>query len=170
MPRLVTAVAALALGVVLAGSCGGGGEPSELGIPPKVCSTEAVPSSVGEEMEPGSDCVGCHAKGGAPQLLIGGTVMAALHDDTNCRGVAGARVRITGADGQTLELTTNATGNFFVLEGAGAPKLVTPFTAEVEVGGKVQKMLTAQANSNCMACHTAKGAMLAIGRIVPPAP
>jgi hypothetical protein len=121
-------------------------------------------------MEPGSDCVGCHAKGGAPELLIGGTVMAALHDDTNCRGVAGAKVRITGADGQKIELTTNATGNFFVLKDAAAPKLATPFNAEVELNGKVVKMLTAQANTNCMACHTAPGAMLAIGRIVPPSP
>jgi mono/diheme cytochrome c family protein len=166
MPRLVTAVAALA---ALA-ACGGGGTPSELGIPPKVCSTEAVAATVGEEMEPGSDCVGCHAKGGAPALLLGGTVMAALHDDTNCRGVAGATVRITGGDGQKVELTTNTVGNFFVLAGAGAPKLVTPFAAEVEVGGKTAKMLTAQSNTNCMACHTAPGAMLAIGRIVPPAP
>lgn len=168
MPRLVTAVAAISLSAFLAGSCGGGGTPSELGIPPTVCSTEAVPAIVGEEMEPGSDCVGCHAKGGAPELLIGGTVMAALHDDTNCRGVAGAKVRLTGADGQKLELTTNATGNFFVLKGEGT--LATPFSAEVEVGGKVQKMLTAQANTNCMVCHTAPGSMLAIGRIVPPNP
>jgi mono/diheme cytochrome c family protein len=169
MPRLVIAVAALVASGLVVG-CGGGGTPSELGIPPKLCSTEAVPVTSGEEMEPGGDCVGCHAKGGAPALMIGGTVMAALHDDTNCRGVAGATVRITGSDGQKIELTTNAVGNFFVLAGAGAPTLKTPFSAEVELGGKVQKMLTAQSNTNCMACHTAPGAMLAIGRIVPPAP
>jgi hypothetical protein len=168
MPRLVAAVAALVMGGLVSACGGGGGPASDLGIPPKTCSTTAVDAGVTAEMEPGGDCIGCHAKGGAPELLIGGTVMAALHDDTNCKGVAGAIVRLTGADGQKLELTTNATGNFFVLKGQAT--LATPFNAEVEVGGKVQKMLTAQADTDCMSCHTAAGAKLAIGRIVPPTP
>jgi mono/diheme cytochrome c family protein len=141
----------------------------DLGKPPTVCSTKAVNAGESPEMEPGGDCIGCHASAGeGPSFLVAGTVMAALHDDTNCGGVAGVTVRLTGADGQKLELTTNSTGNFFVEKGKAT--LALPFNAEVEVGGKVQKMLTAQSNTNCMACHTAEGSMLAIGRIVPPTP
>jgi len=36
--------------------------------------------------------------------------MAALNDDTNCSGVAGVTVRITGADGNKIELLSNGTG------------------------------------------------------------
>lgn len=144
----------------------GGGESSQLGVPPKMCSTVAVNAGLTAEMEPGGDCVGCHAQGGgAPELLIGGTVMAALHDDTNCAGIAGVTVRLTGADGNVLEMTTNGTGNFFKLKSEAT--LALPFHAEISRAGKTSKMLTAQSDTNCMSCHTAAGAKLAIGRIVP---
>lgn len=163
--RLV--VAAALLGGTLAACGGGTPTPSELGRPPVTCSTRAVNAGVTAEMEPGGDCIGCHAKGeGAPALLIGGTVMAALHDDTNCAGVAGVTVRLTGSDGHVLELTTNATGNFYAL--AGQATLTPPFNAELTRDGKTAKMLTPQSETNCVSCHTAPGAKLALGRIIAP--
>lgn len=156
-----------AVAVACLAACGGTSPPSDLGHPPAKCSTRAVNAGVTAEMEPGGDCIGCHAKGeGAPALLVGGTVMAALHDDTNCAGVAGVTVRLTGMDGQVLELTTNATGNFYALAGQAA--LVPPFTAELSREGRTVKMLAAQSDTNCMSCHTAPGAKLALGRILAP--
>jgi mono/diheme cytochrome c family protein len=117
-------------------------------------------------MEPGGDCIGCHASNGGPSFELAGTVMAALHDDTNCTGVADVTVRITGADGVKVDLVTNVTGNFY-LPSNGA-SVVRPFHAEVIRGDKSVAMMTAQSDTNCANCHTAAGANLAPGRILAP--
>jgi hypothetical protein len=150
------------VGVVAAG-CG-----PDLGVPPQVCSTMAVNAGKSPEMEPGGDCIGCHESHGGPSFLVAGTVMAALHDDQNCSGVADMTVRLTGADGRQMDLITNATGNFYTLSNQGA--LALPFHAEVIRGSKSVAMMTAQTETNCMSCHTAAGANLAPGRILPPSP
>jgi len=105
--ELVFQLAVLALLTTLGCQGEDGGK---LGVPPGICSTHAV--SVGEspQMEPGGDCISCHASGEGPSFLFAGTVMAALNDDTNCSGVAGVTVRITGADGNKIELLSNGTG------------------------------------------------------------
>jgi hypothetical protein len=148
-------------------SAGLGACEAPLGVPPAVCSTMAVNAGRSAEMEPGGDCIGCHSSGDGPSFQVAGTVMNALHDDTNCNGVAGVTVRLTGNDGKQLELVTNATGNFFSQMKASA--LVLPFKAEVVRGGKTAAMLTSQTNTDCDSCHTAAGANLAPGRIIPPA-
>jgi hypothetical protein len=138
----------------------------DLGVPPNVCSTTAVNAGKSPEMEPGGDCIGCHASNGGPTFTIAGTVMSALHDDTNCTGVADVTVRLTGADGNTLDLVTNVTGNFYLPSGQASVKL--PFRAAVIRGDKSVEMMTAQSDLNCADCHTAAGANLAPGRILPP--
>jgi mono/diheme cytochrome c family protein len=154
-----------ATGVLLLAVLAGCGGP-DLGVPPAVCSTMAVNEGEGETMEPGGDCIGCHSSNDGPSFLAAGTVMASQHDDTNCNGVAGVTVRLRGADGRTIDMTTNRTGNFFY-EGR-ASDLALPFTAEVIRGGKTNAMLTAQTTTNCASCHTAEGANLAPGRILAP--
>jgi hypothetical protein len=140
----------------------------DLGVPPQVCSTSAVNAGKSPEMEPGGDCIGCHDTNGGPSFLLAGTVMSALHDDQNCSGVSDVTVRLTGADGNQLTLVTNSTGNFYLPSGSGT--LALPFHAEVIRGGKSVAMMTAQTETNCASCHTAAGANLAPGRILPPAP
>jgi hypothetical protein len=144
-----------------------GGCRNDLGIPPKVCSTQAVGASTSPQMEPGGDCIGCHASGEGPGFVIAGTVMNALHDDTNCAGVAGVTVRVTGADGLFVEMVTNEVGNFYL----GPPTAIAfPYTAEVSRGGVTVPMLTPRASgeTDCAGCHTAAGTSLAPGRIVAP--
>jgi hypothetical protein len=112
-----------------------------LGVTPKVCSSHAVNASPSE-------------------------LMGASHDDTNCAGVASATVRVIGADGQQLDLTTNDHGNFFY---AGAwPASAFPYKAEVTYNGNTFKMMASRtvAETNCASCHTAIGANGAPGRIV----
>jgi mono/diheme cytochrome c family protein len=141
---------------------------ADLNVPPQVCSTQAVSSSPSERMEPGGDCIGCHASGEGPGFVIAGTVMNALDDDTNCAGVAGVTVRIKGADGAQIELVTNEVGNFYLRPPAGT--LAFPFSAEVSRNGVTVPMLTSRsaAETNCASCHTAVGARAAPGRIVAP--
>ena len=118
-PSRLLFVGSLVAALALTGGCGGGGgPPSDLGHPPAVCSTMPVNAGKTAEMEPGGDCIGCHATEGGPTYLTAGTVMNALHDDTNCAGVEGVTVRLTGSDGQVIEMTTNRTGNFFTSAGA----------------------------------------------------
>jgi hypothetical protein len=154
--------AIVALGLLsLVGGCG-----PDLGKPPAVCSTSAVSKGESPEMEPGGDCIGCHSSSDGPSFRVAGTVMNELRDDTNCGGLAGVTVRITGNDGKVVDLTTNSTGNFFLESRAGA--IALPFKAEVRRDGKVRAMVAAQTNGSCNSCHTSTGLMLAPGRIVPP--
>ena len=140
----------------------------DLGVPPQVCSTQAVNAGKSELMEPGGTCIGCHSSYDGPHFALAGSVMNASHDDTNCGGVAGVTVAITGADGMRVELTSNANGNF-TLDHWPGPTLY-PYTAEVTRDGVTSKMLTArqQGENDCNACHTSVGLNAAPGRIVPP--
>src|SRR4051812_37390929 len=120
-PRTLTA-AAIVAGVL-------GCSQPDLGVPPQVCSTQAVNAGESELMEPGGTCVNCHSSYDGPSFAIAGTVMNAPHDDTNCAGAPDVTVAITGADGVQAELVSNANGNF-QLERWPGPNLF-PYTAEV---------------------------------------
>jgi len=160
MLRTLGAVAA----IVGALGCSG----PDLGVPPQACSTQAVNAGKSELMEPGGTCINCHASYEGPSFAVAGTAMSALHDDTNCAGVADVTVAITGADGMRVELTSNANGNFQLRSWPGTN--LFPYTAEVSRGGAVSKMLTPrqEGQGDCNACHTATGANAAPGRIVAP--
>jgi hypothetical protein len=140
--------------------------------PPTPCSTHVAGGSGGEEdesalMSPGGDCIGCHGQGEGPRFDIAGTVMGATNDATDCGGISGVHVRITGDDGALIDLMTNEAGNFYRSAGA-SPPLVTPFSVVLERGGKERPMVRTQTDSNCMHCHTAQGAQGAPGRILAP--
>jgi hypothetical protein len=140
----------------------------DFGAPPQVCSTQAVNAGESELMEPGGTCINCHAGYDGPSFAVAGTVMSALHDDTNCAGVENVTVAITGADGMRVELVSNANGNFKLDRWPGTN--LFPYMAEVLRGGVVGKMLTArqEGQGDCNACHTASGLNAAPGRIVAP--
>ncbi len=155
------------IGMILVGACEQ--EDRTLGIPPKQCSSgNAVAAQESAWMEPGGDCIGCHASGEGPSFLVAGTVMGALPDDTNCAGVAGVTVRLTGADGNLIELTTNESGNFFSRLSNAA--LVFPYHAEISRNGVTIQMASPRTatETSCNACHTPSGANGAPGRIVAP--
>lgn len=142
---------------------------AELGVPPKMCSSHmpvnAPPSSL---MEPGGDCMACHARNGLPSFVFAGTVMGKAHDDTNCAGLSGATVKIIDADGQIVQLTTNESGNFFARTPPAS--FTFPYTAEVDYNGLVSYMTThrSAAETDCASCHTASGEAGAPGRISVP--
>jgi hypothetical protein len=140
----------------------------DLGTPPTVCSTHAVSNGESPIMEPGGDCIGCHSSGEGPSFTFAGTVMAALNDGTNCSGVEGVTVTITGSDGRSLALTSNAVGNFYL--GAQSGTITFPYKAEVTRAGKTVQMLTSRSagETDCASCHTAEGTSGAPGRIVAP--
>ena len=119
-------------------------------------------------MHPGGDCIGCHAGGEeeGPLLSVGGTVMAERHDATDCYGVDGVVVQITDATGTVRELTTNASGNFFLRAEDGV--VVPPYEVTLFANGRSRSMLGARVETNCMACHTRDGAHRAPGRILVP--
>ncbi len=143
----------------------------DAGFPAGPCGTNAYWTR-GEEgsalMNPGQDCVFCHRnEPSAPRFLTAGTVMAGLHDVDDCDGVQGAVVRITGADGGVVEVTTNAAGNFYVPADAGI-LIAVPYTATVFYEGRERPMAGAQTMLDCMVCHSARGGAGAPGRIEAP--
>lgn len=134
------------------------------GTPPENCSTnDASYADEGSNMEPGGDCISCHARDEGPNYTIAGTVMGASNDDDRCVGLDSATVVITGADGQVISLDTNGVGNFFY-----RGPLATPYTAKVVRDGKELAMTTPQVDGDCASCHTAQGANSAPGRVLAP--
>lgn len=134
------------------------------GTPPENCSTnEAVNVEEGEDMEPGGNCITCHAQDEGPSYTIAGTVMGATNDDDRCAGLASITVEITDANGSVIELHTNSVGNFFY-----QGELATPYTAKVVRGGNEMAMAAPQSDPNCANCHTAEGLNSAPGRILAP--
>jgi hypothetical protein len=164
--HIVALSRALAVTAIIAGALGC--SKPDLGVPPQVCSTEAVNAGESDLMEPGGSCINCHSTYEGPSFAIAGTVMNAQHDDTNCAGAANVTVAITGADGVRTELTTNASGNFKLERWPGTN--LFPYTAEVMQGGVTSKMLTPRqtGENDCNGCHTAAGLNAAPGRIVAP--
>lgn len=153
----------VAVGLVfLAGGCDGAETP---GDPAGNCAIGEWKE--GDEgaplMNPGQDCILCHADNEGPDYTAAGTVMEDYDVADNCFGVSGITVRITDADGAVLELLTNNAGNFFTREA-----IATPYNAEVELDGVVSAMATAQEDTDCMSCHLSVGLNGAPGRIKVP--
>jgi hypothetical protein len=108
------------------------------------------------QMLPGSNCLACHSEGAMPEedepelwWTAGGTVFADLDGSAAADGVT---VRITGADGAVVELTSNDVGNFWTREA-----LVFPISAEVEKDGAVLAMVATQMTGACGSCHACDG-------------
>jgi hypothetical protein len=116
-----------------------------------------------EEMYPGHDCIACHKANDAPAFFAAGTVYGvydetgALTTSNDCFGIEGAKVTITGGDGQVFETLTNRAGNFF-FEGL-EQDLVKPFSAVVEYqlpDGRLsrQPMDSSPSYGGCARCHS----------------
>ncbi len=162
MGVIATAMAIGGLALVGIAACG------DSNAPPAVCSTNQdwLNGSEGSPlMVPGGNCIKCHSQGEGPRYAVAGTVHGAVDDDTNCYGIKGVKVTLTGANGNTLVMTSNEAGNFYSRSKNG---LTTPYKATVTYNGQTKQMITAQNDFNCMNCHTAQGANAAPGRIFVP--
>jgi mono/diheme cytochrome c family protein len=150
--------------VALLVACQTGEDGDEDAAHPENCSTNQTSyADEGADMEPGGDCIGCHARDEGPSYTIAGTVMGASHDDDRCVGTSGVTVEITEANGNVISLDANSVGTFFY-----QGPLATPYTAKVVSGGQELAMATPQSDGNCASCHTAQGANSAPGRILAP--
>jgi hypothetical protein len=118
-------------------------------------------------MNPGKACISCHRSDEAPTFAVAGTLYPTAHEPDLCNGTngstTGAQVVITVAKGKVLTLTPNAVGNF-----SYQGTVALPFLASVTYVGRERRMVTAQNNGDCNACHTTSGAMSAPGRILLP--
>lgn len=98
-------------------------------------------------MRPGEDCKSCHAN-----YTAAGTVYLAADAAANA-GVSGASVVIVGPLA-SVELTSNAAGNFYTTQAYGFPATVT-VTAP---GQTARSMVLDDARySGCGSCHGAGG-------------
>jgi hypothetical protein len=115
------------------------------------------------EMFPGRDCVGCHIDNDGPPLVLGGTVYAFIIADrmryfelqtgTDCFGLEGVTVMVEDGTGQTVELTTNRAGNFFVEGNPG--DFIKPFNVQLRLpdGSAGPLMNTRPMYGGCAYCH-----------------
>jgi len=144
--------------------------PDPFAVPPTCTSKTYWSGGEGAAtMDPGLGCISCHqGQREAPSFAIAGTLYPTAHEPDNCNGAgaaasAGARVVITGADGNSVTLTPNSAGNFYY-QGAVA----TPFRARVTYMGRTREMGQSQTSGDCNSCHTQNGANQAPGRILLP--
>lgn len=123
-------------------------------------------------MMPGSACLDCHRNPTAPTLLkltAAGTIYPALSDPDDCNGIDGTMVGIAVAfmDESNLEivprLAVNRAGNF-----VGSRALPARFRTKIIFQGQEFPMKGVVTDGNCNACHTAKGASGASGRLTQP--
>jgi len=106
----------------------------------------------GPTHRPGQPCLVCHGGlgPGGPDLSVGGTIYESMADT---RGLNGAVVKLTDAQNNIRELTTNRTGNFLVDAGAWQP--VYPMSVSVSYGGVSIDMKTRVGrDGSCADCHT----------------
>lgn len=118
----------------------------------------------GANMLPGSDCIACHSPGNFADdkaarakeeeekfWTAAGTVFA---DADGTEPLVGAIVRVTDADGNVVEMTSNAVGNFYT-----ADPLTFPILAEVEKDGEIVEMQGEQSTGACNSCHACTGSV-----------
>jgi hypothetical protein len=103
----------------------------------------------GPEMTPGQDCLQCHSPvGGArPRLTLAGTVYPNVESLPD-QGLADVVVHLTGADGSTRDLHTNAAGNFYTEE-----PIAFPVQVELRRGAASARMDDPVAIGACSSCH-----------------
>lgn len=118
-------------------------------------------------MHPGLDCLGCHGDLGVEEeVVLGGTVFEGFTERDECYGVEGVTVQITDSTNTVFELTSNASGNFFLELENGA--ITPPYSAKLIYDGNERMMATMQTNLSCNSCHTSSGLNGAPGRILVP--
>jgi mono/diheme cytochrome c family protein len=124
-------------------------------------------------MEPGQDCMQCHA----PKDSIPGatgqaadrtwTVAGTVFADPQARldaGLEDAEILVTDDAGTALTLLSNEAGNFYTGE-----TLVPPLHVQVQFGAHRMRMVESPPlGFSCNACHTANP--VAVGSFTTPAP
>lgn len=123
------------------------------------------PKVTGATMLPGHNCLLCHKAGGKAKdapFTVAGTVYLSP-EARRGRGVSGATVVITDAEGRSAELETNEAGNFYTQR-----KLPGPLKAEIRYDGRTIKMQRTVPDGGCAGCHTLPAAESAPGRLYTP--
>jgi len=144
------------------GFFGGGGLQS---VPTSTCAsgTQWQGGESGSAMDPGRDCIACHAQGEGPNYVIAGTVYQNAGEADDCGGVSGVTVEITGADLNVTTLTTNSAGNFY-----SRASIAMPYGVKLTSNNGTRIMVAHQSVGACNSCHTQTGANAAPGRIMAP--
>jgi hypothetical protein len=128
------------------------------------------------EMQPGSDCVGCHREAGARALMLGGTVYPTGGPGwepplDGCFGLEGVEVIVEDAEGRQLSTLTNRAGNFY-FEGRES-ELAMPYSVSMPwtLDGRevVSRMFTQPSYGGCARCHSASAVPTGPFDGVPPA-
>ena len=147
---------------------------------PPMCSTSAYWDDDDDGtplMYPGRACLTCHEieapdDDDVPNLLVGGTVFETAHEPNDCKGPPGELdgepivVEVTSADGETVSLPVNSSGNF--LMHASATPFPAPYLVKVVHGDRERAMPIPAPSGDCNSCHTQDGQQGAPGRVVLP--
>lgn len=113
----------------------------------------SLQTTPGPTMRPGDNCLRCHTEGfgdDAPTWTAAGTIFESPEAD-HCEGVEGVKVYLMGANGEEVELTTNAAGNFWT----DKPLMDMGPGPRIEFEGRTMKMgRNLPSSPACNACHS----------------
>jgi len=143
--RRLCAMLQLAL-VCAAAGCG---ESADAGADAAACPTDQLAwGRGGELMLPGTDCMACHREGGRATDSVFTAAGTVFRGPTCPEGLQGAVVTVEDAEGTTVDMTTNAIGNFFT-----SLPLSPPLQVSVDVAGETVMMSGTPGTGACGSCH-----------------
>jgi hypothetical protein len=159
-------------------------EPDPFDVDP-VCSSDVYWTGGDEEsslMHPGRTCISCHsmpdpedgeAEDYGPLLVLAGTVYPTAHEPDDCNGIDGPAlaetwVEVQSDNGDTVQLSVNAAGNFLIDEDDIETGFPPPYRVKVVSAGVERAMADPAPHGDCNACHTQDGTQDAPGRILLP--
>lgn len=146
--------------------------PNVVSVSPEICDSRLkwVGNEESATMKPGSNCIRCHTSSDGPDFLFAGTVYSSLDAEDDCFGVEGATVVVADEAGTSVQMRTNAAGNFF-LEREDAPNLTPPYTTSVRYEGREIQMSEPLFSPNCVDCHDgSSGGRIPPRIVIPPSP
>lgn len=109
-------------------------------------------SKPGPLMRSGENCLSCHRTGGQAGNKVWSAAGTVFTSATSAQdeGVEGATITIEDANGKTVNLESNAVGNFYTAE-----PLVKPLQMRIAYQGKSAAMpIPLNADGACNACHS----------------
>lgn len=116
---------------------------------PAACR-ETVPDVGGGEHNPGQACIACHLAEGAPQFTLAGTLYT---DAAGTAPVVGGTIIVTDATGASVDMITQANGNFWTTQALTYPVRVAASQCPDTV--PMAGAITAAGDCNAGGCHAA---------------
>ena len=128
------------------GGGGGGGQDAAVNLYP--CKQKVTSYGSGHH-NPGQNCLNCHAG----EFSLAGTLYSA---GTGGSVIAGASITVKDASGASVDLVTQANGNFYTTQSFQFPVTLYASECQIQMAGVPMTATVSSSNGGCnmSGCHT----------------